>query len=323
MNEVLKSTTIRRMILNKIAAAVFPAWVIGLILTGRPVTSNSPSETYADLFSAPVLREWVGKRAAKLLGEYKITVRNRKFESTLVIPRDWIRFDKLDLIMDRINSLANRAVQHWVKLIIDLVKSGTSVACYDGEYFFSATHPTGDGSETATTMSNSITVDISATAVATHGTTTAPSVAEAAVMIRSGMEQIRSFTDDQGEPMNEDVENFLILCPLTLEGCLTAAVSGQQLPVTDGAIESLRASGKRFTVVGTPRLAAWTDKFAIFGLDGETKPFILQEVGEPEPSSKAEGSDFEHDNDAHEHGIMAMRGAGFGAWQAACLVQAV
>lgn len=317
MNTNLQSQQVRRAILNAIGGASLPSYLSGLIQTGQPVMSNSPSETYLDIFTAPVLREWIGPRAAQALGEYEFTIKNKKYEATIDIPLDWMRYEKIALIDDRVNSLSARSNQHWLSLLASLVIGGESTACYDGQYFFDTDHPTG---KSGTTMSNDISVDISEVPVATHGSTTDPSVAEAAVAIRRGMEKIRSFTDDQGEPMNEGVESFLILCPQSLEGPLTAAVSGQQLPVTDGAIESLRGTNRRFRVEGTQRLASWTTKFAMFALDGLARPFIFQEVGAPKVTSKAEGSDYEHDNDRHQHGIMAVRGAGYNAWQASCLV---
>jgi phage major head subunit gpT-like protein len=318
MKTVLSSTQVRHAILNGVSGAELPSWVAGLIQTGMPVQSSSASETYADIFTAPTLREWIGPRAAKQLGEFEFTIRNKKYEATIDIPLDWYDYDKLGLIDDRVASLGQRSTQHWMSLLGALIIAGETTACYDGELFFDTDHPT--GKDSGTTMSNDISVDISALPVATHGSTTEPSVAEAAGALRKAMEKIRSFTDDQGEPMNEGVENFLVLCPPSFEGPLTAAVSGQQLPVTDGVIESLRGTNRRFRVEGTQRLASWTTKFAVFALDAMARPFIFQQVGEPKVTKKAEGSDYEHDTDRHQYGIKAVRGVGYNAWQSGCLV---
>lgn len=318
MKTTLQSSQIRQTILNQVSGAELPAWVAGLIQTGAPVESNSPSETYADIFTAPVLREWIGPRAAQQLGEYEFTIRNKKYEGTIDIPVDWMLYEKLGLIDDRINQLGQRSMQHWMKLFGQLVVDGESTNCYDGQFFFDTDHPT--GKDAGTTMSNDISVDISEVAATTHGSTTAPSVEEAAVAIRKGSEAIRTFTDDQGEPMNEDVENFLVLCPPSLEAKLAAAIAGPPVTSASGAVESLRGTGRRYTVRGTQRLSSWTTKFAVFGLDAIARPFIFQQVGMPAVTSKAEGSDYEHDTDRHQHGVKAIRGAGYNAWQSACLV---
>jgi phage major head subunit gpT-like protein len=68
-----------------------------------------------------------------------------------------------------------------------------------------------------------------------------------------------------------------------------------------------------------PRLT-WTDKFAVFRTDSPIKALIRQTEQDVELKAKAEGSEFEFDNDAWQFGIDAWRGVGYGYWQRACLV---
>jgi len=317
VNSTLNSQVIRRMIINKLATTPLPPWLMGLVQTGAPIESNSANQRYGDLFSAPVMREWIGPRSAKQLADLAFYIQNKLYEATIDIEVQWMLTEQLGLIMDRIKQLPTRSIQHWSRLVHALVLAGDSAPCYDGQYFFSASHPTGTNS--GTVMSNLVPCDISAYPVAVHGSTTNPSVGEAAAALLETATRIRSFTDDEGEPMNEDVENFLVLCPTTLESPFLAAAGGQPLPVTDGAIEALRASNRRFTIRGTPRLNSWTTKFAMFALDAPCAPFILQQVGETNQTSKAEGSDYEHDTKRHQHGVDAARGAGYCGWQSAAL----
>ncbi|CAN0486785.1 unnamed protein product, partial [Discosporangium mesarthrocarpum] len=71
----------------------------------------------------------------------------------------------------------------------------------------------------------------------------------------------------------------------------------------------------------SPRFSSWTDKFAIFRTDAPVKALIRQEEDGLTISAKAEGSDFEHDNDQHEYGLKANRNVGPGRWEYGCQVQ--
>jgi phage major head subunit gpT-like protein len=58
----------------------------------------------------------------------------------------------------------------------------------------------------------------------------------------------------------------------------------------------------------------------VFRTDSPIKALIRQSEQDVELKAKAEGSEFEFDNDAWQFGIDAWRGAGYGYWQRACLV---
>ena len=64
----------------------------------------------------------------------------------------------------------------------------------------------------------------------------------------------------------------------------------------------------------------WTDEFAVFRTDGSVSPFIRQQETEVDLKAKAEGSEYEFDNDAHQYGVDTWRNVGYGYWQHACLV---
>jgi hypothetical protein len=68
-----------------------------------------------------------------------------------------------------------------------------------------------------------------------------------------------------------------------------------------------------------PRLT-WTDTFSVHRTDSPIKGFIRQTEQDVELKAKAEGSEFEFDNDAWQFGIDAWRGVGYGYWQRSCQV---
>lgn len=281
--------------------------------------SDQDSETYAWLGQAPAMREWLGGRQAHGQREFEYTIRNKKYEATMDISLDDIRRDKSSQVMLRTRELAQRTNAHWAKLLSTLIINGESTLCYDGQYFFDTDHSEGDSG----TQSNDLTVDVSALPTAVHGSTTAPSVGEAALVVLKGIETILSFVDDQGEPMNEDATNFLVMVPTSLLTPYSSAATQQFMAQGE---QNVLVSGNNYTVkvVSNARLnSSWTDKVMVARTDAETKPFIAQEEEGVTMSAKAEGSEYEHDEDRHQYGVKALRNVGYGFWQDAVLLQMV
>lgn len=274
-------------------------------------TSDQDSETYKWLGQSPAMREWVGGRHAKGFNENGLTITNLHYEATIEILVKEMRRDKTGQVMARIRDLAARTNSHWASLLSTLIINGTSTACYDGQFFFDTDHSEGDSGS----QSNDITTDISALPAAVHGAAvTAPSVEEAQQSIMKSVSQILSFVDNQGEPMNEGASNFLVMVPTQLYITFAKAIS---LPTGTGVSEVNVPSGFNIDVVMNQRLTG-TDDFYTFRTDGNVSPFIRQQETGVQLKSKAEGSEFEFDNDAHQHGVDTWRNVGYGYWQHAC-----
>jgi hypothetical protein len=164
-------------------------------------------------------------------------------------------------------------------------------------------------------------VDISGLPASVHGSQTAPSVEEMQQSIVAGIAQILGFKDDKNEPMNESARRFRVITPMTLWIPAQAAVSSL---TTSALLQNLNpklSADISIDVSMNARLSAWTDKFAVFRSDSPIKGLIRQNEYEAELKAKAEGSEFEFDNDAWQFGIDNSRGAGFGYWQRACQVR--
>lgn len=275
--------------------------------------SDQDSETYAWLGNAPAMREWVGGRNAKGFRENGLTIKNKHFEATQEISVKDMRRDKTGQVMARIRDLSARTNSHWASLLSTLVINAESTVCYDGQYFFDTDHTEGDSG----TQSNDISVDISALPTSVHGTTAAPSVEEMQQAILQGITQIVSFVDDQGEPMNEGAQDFVVMVPSSLAFVARAALA---MPAGTGVTEQRALGGLNISLAINPRLSAWTTKFAVFRADGGVKAFIRQQETDVELKAKAEGSEFEFDNDSHQYGVDTWRNVGYGYWQHACLV---
>ena len=294
------------------------------------IPSNQEVETYARLGMVPAMRQWIGGRQAKGLRDIGQTVRNYPYEATLEIPVDWMRRDKTGQIMDRVNGLAVRANTHWYTLLTNKLLAGETDLCDDGLAFFSASHLWGDSG----TLSNIVSFTLSAEEtipVAERGTVASPSAAIVKTAILKGIERFYSFRDDQGEPINEGVQNFLVMVPSTLYNAALAATTLTSLergttyliPNTGAfsikVVANTRLDGQQGWVEASPNLHS----FAMFATDAPFKPLIRQSEVEIEVSAQAEGSPIEFTNRMHQYGLYASRAAAYGFWGHAVKVKIV
>ena len=278
--------------------------------------SDQSSETYNFLGQSPAMREWIGGRQAKGFSGQGITIVNKHYEATLEIAKRDLRRDKTAQIMARVDEFADRAVTHWASLVSAAILAGESTVCYDGQYYFDTDHVEGDSGS----QSNDISVDISALPATLHGSTTAPSVEEMQQAILAGITQILTLKDDQGEPMNENARTFIVKVPPSLYMAAVAACSTLTTMALQNNLNPNLIASFDVTPVMNTRLSAWTTKFAIFRTDSPIKGLIRQSEQDIELKAKADGSEFEFDNDAWQFGIDGWRGVGYGYWQRACLV---
>jgi phage major head subunit gpT-like protein len=278
--------------------------------------SDQASETYNWLGQTPAMREWIGGRQAKGFTGQGLTIVNSHYEATIELQKKDVRRDKTPQIRARMDELADRGLTHWGSLLSTLLIDGESTVCYDGQFYFDTDHSEGDSGD----QDNDISVDISELPAAVHGTTTAPSVEEMQQAILKGIAQILSFVDDRGEPMNEMARRFAVIVPVSLFLTATAAVSAIATAALQQNLNPNIIAGLTVDVFMNARLSAWTDKFVVFRSDSPIRGLIRQSEQDVELKAKAEGSEFEFDNDAWQFGIDAWRGVGYGHWQRACLV---
>jgi phage major head subunit gpT-like protein len=293
---------------------------LGLQWSGRigmSFDSDQESETYKWLGMPPQMREWIAGRLAKGLRENGLTIVNKKFESTMYVLVDEIRRDKTKQVLLRIKEMADRAAAHWASLVSTFINNGagaTNGLAYDGQYFFDTDHSEGNSG----THKNALAVgDYGVFNVADAA---APTAAEMSAAIMAAIGHFYSYKDDQGEPINELANEFLVMVPFNMYGAAQTAATVNLINPGTGSIDNaLVKMGRVVNVATNPRLTA-TDKFYVFRTDGRTKPFIYQEEERIKMSALAEGSEEEFKNDWHLYGIKAIRNAGYGMWQHAIQV---
>lgn len=269
------------------------------------VESRQETENYGWLGMVPAMREWIGGRDPKRLREFTWAISNKDYEATLEILVKELRREQSGQIRIRIAELARRALSHPAKLMSARIIAGETTVCYDGQNFFDTDHAEGEsGSQ-----------DNDRTGAAANGTT--PTVPEMRDAIMTCIQAILGFKDDQGEPMNEGARRFEVMVPIPF---YATAVSAVTLPVIDqGAANIIPAMPNlSIEVVPNTRLT-WTDKFATFRTDGDTKPFIMQEEVPLNVSAVAEGSQLEFTDRKHWYGVDWAGAIDYGFWQHACL----
>lgn len=280
--------------------------------------SDQASETYKFLGFSPAMREWIGGRNAKGFRDNGLTIANKHFESTIEIAVRDARRDKTGQIRARVDEHVMRAETHWGSLLSTLILNGAATVGYDGEYFFDTDHVEGDNQ---TAQSNSITADIStAPGAGTDNTPAAPNAAQAQFAVMKGITAIVNFLDDKNEPMNEGASRFLVMTPPNLYLPMLGAMSPIATQAMQQNLNPNVMSPFRVDVESNARLSSWTDKFVIFRTDSPLRAFIRQQETAVSLKEKAEGSEFEFDNDAWQFGLDAWRNVGYGYWQRACLV---
>lgn len=309
---LLSSRAIMGMYFARLEANAGMRWIDGV---ANMFNSDQASETYNFIGQSPAMRQWIGNRAAKGFTGQGVTIVNNHYEATIEVKKRDARRDKTGQIRARMEELADRGQTHWASLLSTLLMNGTSTVCYDGQYFFDTDHSEGDSG----TQSNDITVDISALPAAVHGSVIAPSKEEMQQSILQAIMQIAGFKDDRGEPMNEDASSFLVLVPMSLYPAAIAAVTNMVNGAMQQDMNPNLLANFNVEVMPLVRLT-WTDSFAVFRTDSPIKAFIRQTEQEIELKAKAEGSEFEFDNDAWQFGIDGWRGVGYGYWQRACYV---
>ncbi len=122
-------------------AGVMPSWSRVATL----VPSNSKVENYGWLAEFPRLREWVGDRQIKSIAASGYQVTNKKFESSIGIPRDDIEDDTYGIFAPLFSELGYAAATHPDELVFALLAAGWTTTCFDGQYFIDSDHPVGAG----------------------------------------------------------------------------------------------------------------------------------------------------------------------------------
>lgn len=128
-----------------------PAHFMRIAMKTNSVTEE---EVYAWLGQFPAMREWLGDRHVKSLQVHDFRIKNRKFESTVSVPRDKIADDRYGVFTPMFSEMGRLAKQHPDELIFGLLADGENALAYDGQNFFDTDHPSWDAAGKEVAVSN-------------------------------------------------------------------------------------------------------------------------------------------------------------------------
>src|SRR5579872_1434158 len=122
------------------------------------VRSSSRVSTYPWLGRTTKFREWLGDRVIQALEAHSYTIANRNFEDTISIDCNDIEDDTYGVYEPIIEQLGWDTKVHPDMLLFAMIKDAvvnpTDVVGFDGQPFFSATHPVGLLGQADTQASN-------------------------------------------------------------------------------------------------------------------------------------------------------------------------
>lgn len=118
------------------------------------VPSTTASNTYGWLGKLPGMREWLGDRVVHGLQAHDYSVKNKKFELTIGVPRESIEDDQYGVFSPMFQHMGEATGAHPDELVFGAIKTGHSNVCYDGQNFFDTDHPVLDQNGATTTQAN-------------------------------------------------------------------------------------------------------------------------------------------------------------------------
>lgn len=292
--------------------------------------SDMETETYKMLGRHPGFRKMTGPRVSVPPDVGTLAVRNEKYEATFEVALDDLRRDKTEQLTAYIASMVGGAGEHWADLLSGILANGlTSTSTYgtaatlDGKDFF-VRSSAGAGAKHANGQYNVVQVT---------GFSARVTAAQAEDGLQQTLEQMVSYTDGNGKPINNNVRRVRVIAPPSCVGAVAAALKLELIQGSGGTRQNTAMAlsstlGIEAQVTSEARLQAVdgfgtgaTRRVIVLRSDQRLKPLVRQEELGPKFSAKAEGSDFEHDHDAHEYGVLCNRGVGFGRWEYATLLE--
>lgn len=118
------------------------------------VPSTSSENVYAWLNQLPRFREWVGARILHDLAASEYTLKNKPYEDSFKVPMDAIEDDTYGVYRPIASEIGRQAKRWPDDVVADAILNGTTRLCFDGQAFFSASHPIDPADPASATYSN-------------------------------------------------------------------------------------------------------------------------------------------------------------------------
>lgn len=174
----------------------------------RPEPLSEIVNTITTLGSVPNIRRLSGvsgggERQAIPLKDWSLVATVYEWEQTIPIRKLFAK-SKPEAVRAKTTQMAAKAQKGMDGAFCEALTSTTALGA-DGVALLSTAHP-----ESGTNQSNLVTG-------ANITTNFVPTAAEAEAMLQSAVSGLRAFQDDQGTPVNEGIDRFVLLCPQPME----------------------------------------------------------------------------------------------------------
>ena len=290
-NPILLTAGVQDAFLRQLSGAESASFVPRI---ATEIASNKSSETYAWIGESPAMQAWSGEARFDAMSNASYAISNSKFQSGLVIDRDDLADDQVGGLELRIQQLAQVAIGHRNKLLINALINGTTNTGHDSTAFFSDTHPI--RGQMSATQDNLL---------AGTGTTTAQIQAD----ITSSIAAMMRFVAENGEPFHEAPQEFVIVAPPNVMGNMNEAIFAGIVSNTS----NVRNAGLSITPLYTSRLTDVNDWY-LLRVDTPLRPLIFQ-VREPvtlEPEDVMSTGPFEREQ--YRYKVRGRYNVGYGHW---------
>lgn len=258
------------------------------------VPSGSRENVYAWLENFPRMRQWIGEKEVKALIAHGYTVVNDDWEATVEVDRNDIEDDNLGIYAPMAQSAGYSAKQLPDEIVMAVINGAFENECYDGQTFFSASHPV-QGKPWSNTGNVQLSIAGQAQAMNSLGV---------------ARTQMRKVTDNEGRPLN--VSPNILLVPPALEDTANALMINDRL--NDGMPNPYKGTMK---VICDARLTSDTSWF-LLDTKKPVKPFIYQQRKAPvfvqQTEPEAEGV---FSRKKFKFGAEARAAGAYGFWQCA------
>lgn len=254
------------------------------------IPSTTAETNYKWLGQMPQMREWIGEREIQSLSAYDYSIKNKKFEMTVAVPKDDIEDDQYGVFTPLFSNIGEAAAQHPDNLVFSAMKDGFTALCYDGKPFFASDHPSGEGGKTP--ASNLSHEKLSREAY------------------KKARTAIMSLTGDKGKSLNL-VPNLLVVSPANEETARLILKADQ----VNGTTNVLKDTAD---VLVATELADKPDAWFLLVTNKFLKPFIFQKRKDIKLVSLTKDTDENvFMTDEFVWGADGRSNAGYGFWQMA------
>lgn len=212
------------------------------------ITSTTQTENFAWLGSVPRMRVFNGERKPVKLGDYKYSIDNEEYESSIAVDLKDVDDDQTGKYAILAGQIGESSAQFPDELIFGtLLPGGFAGLAYDGQFFFDTDHSIGASGN----QSNLITIKLGPTGFA------------AARLL------FYRFKDDQGRPINSNLDLLLVIPP-DLLATAEALINTQY--TAPGVLNPYYQAAKIQVNPWLTDVNAWY----LVNRTGKVKPFVLQ-----------------------------------------------